>query len=141
MKLNTQIVKELVLDYMKENDIKDDDESLHAIILVPPTTEIDDDLAKFKKGKEYESKTLVEVYMANIDGICATIDIVKARLSRGCIQITLGCPDKPYKHYMYSNIVKNPDGTLHHIPAICEFKRHTIPQVFKSIDNGVDEEQ
>lgn len=77
----------------------------------------------------------------NIDGICATIDIVKARLSRGDIQITSRYPNKPYKHYMYSNVVKKPDGTLHHIPAICEFKRHTIPQVFKSIDNdGIVEE-
>lgn len=125
MKLNTQIVKELVLDYMKEHDIKDDDESLHVIILVPPTTEIDDDLAKFKKGKEYESKTLFEVYMANIDDICATIDICKARLSRADIQITSGYPDKPYKHYKYSNLVKKPDGTIE-VPSICGFKKsHT----------------
>lgn len=45
---------------MEEHDIKDDDESLHVIILVLPTTEIDDELAKFKK--EYESNILVEVY-------------------------------------------------------------------------------
>ena len=140
MIIGLDFIKELMLSYLEATNIKDE-ESLHLMLIAPLDVEIAEELKEFKK--DYPGASVIEFYTLNIEGIRATIDIAKTRNSGESIRVTSGHldePYKPYKHYMYSNIVKKPDGTLHHIPAICEFKRNIIPQEFTPINNGIDEE-